>query len=168
MEQGFDVRRSAKFGLLTLVAVGGSMIFGQAAGAVLPSVSMSKGAVLLTLSTGCSWLVFGGLLWGITKKPVLSLAEACLVTMAYGEAVLVSGAVLDWLFIKPNLSHLSAAPINAAIILIADCFMATIFACRLKRIGVSPKISLGLWILGLNGSWAIFLFLLIKLLYGGG
>ena len=90
-----DSRLIVRFGVLAAIAVGGSLLYGAAAGAVLPNQMSGNAALLLTLSTGCSWFVLGGLLWATTRKPILSLAEACLVTMAFGEAALVCGALID-------------------------------------------------------------------------
>jgi len=165
MNTALEIPRVAKFLLLGSVAVGGSLLFGAAAGAVLPAISIAKGGLLLTLSTGCSWLVFGALLIMVTKKPILSLAEICLVTMAYGEAVLVSGAACDWALLRPGVARLDPAWTNGLIVLAADILMCAMFASQLSRSGVARRTSIGLWVLGLNGSWAVFLWVFIRVLY---
>ena len=155
MVRALDSRRVVKFGLLTAVAVGGSILFGAATGS----------AALLTLSTGSAWIVFGLLLYFMTRKPILDLADACLTTMAYGEAVLVSGAALTWMSIRFGIVDPSPMWLYLAIVAAADAVMATALTIRLSEMRVPRQVSLGLWIVGLNGSWFIFLWLYTYLLY---
>ncbi len=162
-----DSRRATKFGLLTAVAVGGSLIYGAAAGRVLPEQMSGHGALLLTLSTGSSWFVLGALLVTLTRKSIWDLAEACLITMAYGEAVLIAGAAIDWTFGAAMVEAKLALPANIAIVAVSNVLMAFWFVRQLRVLGVTPKVSLTLWILGLNGSWPIFLILFRKILEGG-
>lgn len=126
MDSRLDSRRVAKFGVLTLVAVGGSLIFGAAAGAVLASISTLRGAALLTLSTGCSWVLFGALLCLVTRRPPLNLAEACLITMAYGEAILVSGALLDFGLLSSHTNLIDPGILNGSIVLVSNIVMAAV------------------------------------------
>ena len=156
-----DLRR-IKFGLLSAIAVGGSLVFGAAAGSVLRHDVGLNTALLLTLSTGCSWVLLCGLLVTITRKPILDLAEVCLIAMGFGEVVLLVGALADVAMPVHNV----ALPVNFGIVLTSNVVMAIVFARGLQKIGVSLKLSLALWILGLNGSWPIFLFILAKFLTG--
>lgn len=143
------------------------MLFGAAAGASIPRGRVPSGALLLTLSTGCSWLVLGALLCLLTRKRALDLAEACLITMAYGEAVLVSGAGIDWVLLQSNFRLIDPVPLNVGFILVSNIVMAFVFVVRLRRLEVGVAQSLGLWLIGLNGSWPLFLMLFKRLLDGG-
>src|SRR5882724_95842 len=90
-----NAKRLVRFGWLTSVAVGGSLFYGATLAHVLPDWRLSHGALWITLSAGSSWIVFGLLLWAITRKPALDLAEASLWTMAVGECVLTIGGLLN-------------------------------------------------------------------------
>jgi len=165
MDTRWDLRTVVRFGLLTLVAVGGSLIYGAAAGAVVPRVQ--SGALLLTLSTGCSWVLLGLLLCAITHKPIISLADACLVTMAFGEGVLLVGALVDWGILVSKDSARDPLTLNVLIVLVSNIVMAWVFVFRLRKLGVGRGVSLSLWLFGLNASWPGFLWLFSKILPGG-
>jgi hypothetical protein len=162
MLSSFSSRRALKFGLLAALAVGGSLIFGAAAGAVLPDHASRRPAILLTISTGCSWVLLGGLLLLVTRKAPLDLAEVCLVAMGYGEGVLLAGALVDRVLPIQGL----AVPVNVGIVLISNIVMAIVFVRGLGRLGVALGVSVLLWVLGLNGSWPIFLAVAARLLPG--
>ncbi len=160
MRSELDWRRLVRFGVLAFVAVAGSLVYGAAVGAELPRARVVPLAILLTVSTGFSWLVLGALLIAFTRKPVLDLAETCLVTMAIGEGVLVPAAVLNWAF-APNLY-----PFNTAVLVLSNVLMAIVFAVRLGKLGVNVRLSICLWVLGLNGTWLIFLALFGRAIMG--
>ncbi len=161
MKLELDWRRLVRFGGLGFVAVAGSLIYGASLGATLPRQSVVRLAILLTASTGFSWLVLGALLIWATHKLVLDLAEACLVTMAVGEAVLVPAALVNWGF-APN-----PYPFNIGVLILSNILMAAVFATQLGRLGVSRMTSLCLWVLGLNGTWLLFLALFGRAIMGG-
>jgi hypothetical protein len=154
--------RGIKFAGLAAVAVIGSLVFGAAAGLAIPHRVGQSTALLLTLSTGCSWLLLGAFLVAITRKDIFDLAEACLTAMAYGEAVLVSGAVLDVMAYR----SFDPVALNIGIVLASNVVMATVFCRRLRKLEVSLKVSLSLWLFGLNGSWPIFFLLIARLMPG--
>ena len=161
----FDQGRLFKFGLLTLIAVGGSLIYGAALASSFPGWPVSKGAFWITLSSGCGWLVFGPLLWLVTRRPPLMLAEACLVTMAWGELILVPGAGFDWLLLRGT--HLDSAWVNASIVGISNVVMACSIVVQLRKVRVPKGKTVAMWILGLDGSGAIFFYIFYRVIFGG-
>jgi len=82
----------ATWGALTGIAVAGSAVYGASLSLVLPRWRPTGGALWLALSAGAGWCVFGPALVVVTRRDPFVLAHACLVTMAYGEGVLVGGA----------------------------------------------------------------------------
>lgn len=82
---------------LVSIAVGGSAIYGASLSLRFPGWRPAKGALWLALSAGLGWCVFGPSLLLVTRRNAFACAHACLVTMAYGEAVLLSAAAANLL-----------------------------------------------------------------------
>lgn len=80
---------------LILIAVGGSCLYGGSLSLVLPAWRASRGAVWVAASAGLAWCALGPALVLATRRNPVTLAQACLVTMAHGEGVLAAGVLLN-------------------------------------------------------------------------
>ncbi len=153
---------------LTLVAIGGSVIYGASLSLCFPDFRAEDSALWLTLSSGLAWCIFGPLLVKLTQKNMFVCAHACLITMAYGEVVLLSGATINtvlWLnhSIKPGLF----IPLNSLCVGSSNLTMVAMLSVQLRGIGVPVWRTCLLWLLVLNGSGALLFFLLRSILHKG-
>jgi hypothetical protein len=139
---------------LALLAIGGSILFGAS---MAPHMNWSfwGSAGWLTLGAGSGWLLLGPTLRGVTALPWRVLAHACLVTMAYGELVLLSGAAVfrGW---PP------AHPMGAHFLLIglSNVVMGTALVVQLKALGIPRWRTALCWCGVLNGGGALSFYLL--------
>ncbi len=149
---------------LVLIAVGGSCLYGASLAAVFPGWRPGRGAAWLALSAGIAWCCFGPVLIGLSRRRPWSLAHACLVTMAYGEAVLQLAALGNLLLVTrmPGL----AVPYNGAAVGAANLVMAGMLALQLRSLEVPAVVTLSAWMVVLNGGGAL-LFALFYHLLGG-
>ena len=153
--------------LLTAIAVLGSFLYGASLSLVLPQWRPGTGALWLALSAGLAWCVFGPVLVVVARRPAFTCAHACLVTMAYGEAVLVAGAALNLTLSVANLDTVvPPGPFNLAWVGLSNIVMATVLALQLRAVGVPIWKTLLTWMLILTGSGAIFFWLFQRLLQG--
>ena len=85
--------------------------------------------------------------------------DESLVTMAWGEAVLACGALL-------NLAHLGGDAVtrNVIAVAISNVVMATHLTHALRRRGVRIATTLALWVVALDGSGALLFALFARLL----
>jgi hypothetical protein len=103
--QAFDEMQSGHasipyrlWGSLATIAVGGSLVYGASLSLLFHRWRPGRSALWLALSAGGGWCIFGPLLVLVSRRRVQTCAQACLTTMTYGEAVLVSGAAVNvWL-----------------------------------------------------------------------
>jgi len=148
------------------IAVLGSILFGLSLIKVHPELDPLGSSLWFTLSAGVAWILFGPILWLATGLPWKVLAQACLVTMVYGEMVLITGACFQSV---AGVAWISAAGVlvTAGWILLSNLVMAAALAAQLSAVGISFKRSLLLWIFGLNGLGAAFFYLLRDLARGG-
>lgn len=145
----------ARWTALAAFAAGGSLLYGGSLALVLPGWNPGAAALWLTLSAGLAWCVFlpalracTGLRWG-------ECVDAGLVTMAFGEVVLVSGALANALLWRHGVLE-NAALINWLIVALSNAVMAAGLALLLRPRGVAIVRTLALWMLALNGSGAVF------------
>ncbi|MBS1767152.1 MAG: hypothetical protein JST05_07105 [Acidobacteria bacterium] len=148
----------ATWSALAAIAVVGSGFYGASLARVLPWDPRGS-ALWLALSSGLGWCVLGPALIFATRQRPKALAQACLVTMAYGEAVLCIGALLN-LFVHAEHPGL----LNAGAIALSNALMAFALASQLRALGVPLWKTLACWMLALNGSGALFFFLFRHLL----
>jgi len=151
--------------LLTAIAVIGSFIYGASLSLVLPQWRPGAGALWLALSAGLSWCVFGPVLVVAARRSAFTCAHACLVTMAYGEAVLCVGAMLNLLLKAATI--VPPGPFNLAWVGLSNIVMATALAIQLRAVEVPIWKTLLAWMLVLNGCGAVFFALFQRLLQGG-
>ena len=150
---------------LTGIAVLGSALYGASLSLVFPQWHPAQGAGWIALSAGLAWCLFGPALVWTTRRRLFTCAHACLVTMAYGEAVLVTGAGVNLLLRIMPLAN--PFLFNVSCIAASNIVMAWALARQMEALGVAPRKTLGLWMVVLNGS-GLVLFLLFRQLLGGG
>lgn len=148
--------------LLTAIAFGGSAFYGASLAHAIPGWQLWRGALWLTASAGFGWILLGPALIYFTKQKPFALADACLVAMAWGEAVLFLGGLANFL-----LTSLPAGPtsFNAIVVGISNVAMVSILASRLGRLGVSFRTTLTLWFLVLDGGGALAFWVLYGVLF---
>lgn len=153
---------------LVLIAILGSSIYGASLSFCFTNFRAEGSALWLTVSAGLAWCIFGPLLVKLTKKNMFVCAHACLITMAYGEIVLISGATINAVFwanhaIKPELALIA----NSLCVGCSNLTMMTMLSAQLKGIGVPFWKTCLLWFLVLNGAGSALFFLLQSLLHRG-
>src|SRR5579885_718372 len=67
------------WGILTSIAVGGSIFYGASLTQVVHSWQLWQGALILTASAGLAWCFFGPSLVLVTRRDAFICAHACLV-----------------------------------------------------------------------------------------
>ena len=147
---------------LMAVAVAGSLIYGASLAAVFPAWSERGTAAWLAISAGLAWCVFGPVLLRIAQTPWRVCLLACLVSMAFGEAILVTGAGLNFL----GLTRAVPAVANWLIVIAANITMAVTLALQMRVLNVPAGRVLAAWCGVLNGAGAV-LFWTLRGLTGG-
>ena len=151
--------------LLAAIAFVGSAFYGASLSVNFPDWPISSGAIWLIASAGLAWCLFGPALHWITGKPVLTCAHACLVTMAYGEGVLASGALVNYANAVYHFLTLNNSVIfNIAIVAISNLVMCIAVAIQMNKLGAGFWKTVACWMLVLNGSGALFLIAFAELL----
>ena len=154
----------ARWALLTSIVVIGSAWYGASVAHAL-GITYSRGALWLIASTGLSWCVFGPFLIAVTRKSAVECADACLVTMTAGIAVLAIGGIVN--MTATGAHGFSATVFNCAWVGFSNIVMAIVIVRRFASIGVIWYKTLGVWVLGLDGAGAI-MFWLFRHLIGVG
>jgi hypothetical protein len=143
---------------LTLVAVAGSLLYGASLSLVLPGWTATSAALWLAISAGLSWCVLIPVLCLVLRVPLIPCIDACLVTMAWGEAVLALGVLINLaLWSRGAVMH--AAWMNLALVGVSNVVMALVLVNRLRSRSASPARVWTAWMLALNGSGAAFFLL---------
>lgn len=145
----------------------GSFALLEDAGRLLPI------ATGIGLSAGLSWLVMGVVVLGFVRGDRARLArwfDTCLVAMGVGECLLVGAAGLNAVVAalrSPDEPEFMLS-VHVAILVAADAAMAGVFAWRARKSGEKLASAAILWVVVLNGSFALFMVLLAGPLgYGG-
>jgi hypothetical protein len=87
--------------------------------------------------------------------------------MAYGEAVLVSGAGINlWFRLKGGFEEAFLTRWNVALVGFSNIVMVTVLARQLHALGVPARKTLFSWMAVLNGSGALLFALLRHFLQG--
>jgi hypothetical protein len=147
-----------------LIAVFGSLLYGASLSLAFPGLNLQKGALLILLSAGLGWFVFGPLLLLATRLPLLLCAHACMVTMAYGELVLAFGALGNLLLWLSSWQDSLATAWNLLALLAGNLTMAAVLASQLVVLGASRGVVFACWLVGLNGSGAFLFWLFSRVL----
>ena len=146
---------------LGALALFGSLCYGGSLGAVL-HWPITGAALWLTLSAGLGWFAFLPALVLASKKPIAAVFSEALATMAYGEAILLAGAVVNLL--------LRAIPLvppgifNVAVVGFANAAMCLVLGRRMAAHGLATWKTALLWAFVLNASGAVFFRLFCPLL----
>ena len=146
----------SRWALLTSVVLIGSAWYGGSVAHAL-GIDFSRGALWLVASTGISWCIFGPLLIAVTRKSAIDCADACLVTMVAGIAVLSIGGMVN--VAAAGVSGFHAAPFNWAVVGVSNVMMAVVLAKRLGRLRVPWPSTIAVWLLGLDGVGAVMFYL---------
>ncbi len=150
---------------LVLFAVVGSCLYGASLAWVLPGWKAMDAAVWLAASSGLAWCVFiPSLRWGLGIRWETCI-HAALVTMAGGEVVLLSGALLNALLAVQHATE-HAIFLNYTVVAISNAAMASLLAGQLRLRGIPVRRTLMLWFVVLNGTGALFFTLLYRTLHG--
>ena len=137
---------------LTAVALGGSLTYGASFGLVAPRWRGWRGGLWVAASAGLAWCGFGPALVWATRRNPLVLAQACLVTMAYGEFVLNTLASLNLIAWFTGAHHrLPMARLNLAGVGLSNIVMVVALASQLRAIGVQFRLTVALWFSVLRG-----------------
>lgn len=152
--------------LRSRLALGAVAFLGTAiyAASFLPNKTghpMAAYATGVGISAAVSWLILGTALLILSRSTPGRLQlwfDTCLISMAYGEAILLLAALVNLLsIVSPEYAAKPSLGVHLALLLTADTVMAACFVTRARRFGVPPKTSLALWILVLNGSFALLM-----------
>jgi hypothetical protein len=144
--------------ILIAIAILGSLAYGASLSLVLPGRQMLGSAAWLALSAGLGWCVFIPALVFVSRQPAGVCIDNCLVTMAYGEILLILGATGNVLLMRAH--AMNPIAFNIACVALSNLAMAAVVSRRMSRLHVPPWKTLGLWMIVLNGSGALFFYLL--------
>ena len=135
---------------LTMVAVGGSLFYGMSLAWAFPSWRPAGAAAWMAASAGVAWCAFGPVLVALAGKPVATVAQACLVTMALGELILVAGAIGNALLAASGTFAL-APMFNIACVATANLAMGLFLTISLRAVGVPSWRTATAWVFVLDG-----------------
>jgi len=148
---------------LAVMTVGGSVLYGASLNLVIPQWRPAEGALALAACLG--WCVFGPALVFLTQRSALTCAHACLVTLAYGGAVLVTMAGINALLgITSGQRIVNPIDVNLACLAFCSGVMTAALALQLQEVRVPIWKTLLAWMAILNGSGAAFYWLFQRLL----
>ena len=138
--------------LLTAVAFGGSTLYALSFANVPERARWLPIAAAIGIAAGVSWIVFGLVLLGVTRRrpSIWHWADVCLRTMAVGMTIKMT-TVLANLVAPPT------AGFHLAVLVAANLAMAAMFAGQARPLGVSVRAALALWFGVLNGVFAVVL-----------
>src|SRR5262249_17211092 len=136
--------------ILVVIAVLGSCFYGATLGLVVPGWHLGQGALLITGSAGLAWCVFGPTLLLATWLQAFAGIHPCLVTMAYGEAVLAVGAVVNMLLWAAGCQSLDPSIFNIAWVALSNVVMAAALSVQLRAVKIPVWKTLAIWMCTLN------------------
>lgn len=147
--------------LFGCIAFAGTAVYASSFGVFDGSENLLPIARSIGIASGISWIVFGAVLLAATRcRPsVLAWADACLVAQAAGIGVLMTSVLVNLIARASDAASTENAfkMVHAAIVLAADVLMAWLFVRRARRLGMSLKMALALWVLILNGCFLLIL-----------
>ena len=132
----------------------GSFIFHPEAGRL---VRIATG---IALSAGMAWMILGKAILfmaGRSGQRIMMWFDTCLLTIASGEVLLLTAAALN---LAAYFAQVRLSPaLHLGLLLASDAVMAAMFIWRSTRLGISPGVATLLWIVALNGSFAVLMVL---------
>lgn len=132
------------------VAFGGSAAYAASFYLVKEAVAFRSLGLAIAVAAAVSWPAFGASLWATTRfRPSLvAWVDLCLATMAIGIAVL-------GISIMVNLAGFWHPVVHYAVLVGSDASMAVRFVLGARRLGLAPLPALALWVIVLNGTFAL-------------
>jgi hypothetical protein len=155
---------------LALIAIGGSVAYALSFQRLPESQRLAPLAAAVMWSAALSWPIFGGavLLATRTRPSILDWTDACLRTMAIGMAVLTAGSIANVAALSRfDAGRFLGCPellltlwIHLMLLLAAQVFMAVSFLHEAAQLRLSTLWAILLWIAGLCGPFAFWLWLI--------
>lgn len=152
---------------LTAIAVLGSFLYGASLALAFAGFDPFGGAAWIALSAGLGWCVFGPGLVLLSARSPWSCAHACMIAMAWGEALLFVGAIVNaalWLALGADSAL--ALPFNLALFVVANITMGAVVDAQMRALGVPSWKTVVAWLVLLDGVGAAFFFVLSGWLEG--
>lgn len=136
--------------------------------AVLPGAErLLPIAVGIGISAGVSWLVVGVAVLALTRgerRRVANWFDTCLVAMGVGECLLVGAAGVNAAAGRLGIANEPdfMMGLHLGILIAADALMSAVFAWRACKSGEKLLTAAALWVVVLNGSFAVVLWALAR------
>ena len=144
-----------KRAFLAFVAFGGTAAYAYSFTLISVFKGLAHVALKVGVASGICWPIFGIVLVSITGtwRRALQWADTCLITMAWGMAVLSVSTVLNLLHAPiPLLGH-------AIVIFASNLTMAYVFVTRASKRGLKPWMALSVWLLNLDLPFILIIWL---------
>jgi hypothetical protein len=121
-------------------AFAGTAVYAASFSLIRESMQLLPVAAAIGIAAGASWIGFGIILLIVTKRrpSIMDWADACLATMATGNAILlVSVAANATIFLfgsKEGQIAGTLIPLHAAVLIAADIIMGSVFIQRAAKL----------------------------------
>jgi hypothetical protein len=121
-------------------------------------------AIGVAIASGVSWPLLGIVLLRLSpdRATLMRWFDACLVTIAFGEAWLLSAAAWNIIAVQVEPAQGLLLATHLALLLAADITMCAIFARRARAIGMPTRQAITIWVFVMNGVFAALLLALAK------
>lgn len=141
--------------ILATVAFGGTAAYAYSFTLTPEVKDLAHIALKIGVASAVCWPLFGVAVLSISGgwKRALEWAETCLVTMAWGMAVLSISTVLNLLRVSIPLEG------HGCIIVISNLTMAYSFITRAQGMGLGPQASISIWLLALDLPFVLIVWL---------
>ena len=146
----------------------GTALYAASFALIRENIHLLPIAAAVGAAAGVSWIVFGITLLIVTKRrpSTMHWADACLVTMATGNLILLVSALANTIIFafvsKEEPVAGTLIPLHAAVLIAADVIMGSIFIRRAVDLGLGRWAAALMWVFALNGFFALILLLLYK------
>ena len=162
--------------LLMLIIFAGSAVYAASYRLIAGTTDLTPIAAAIGIAAGIAWIGFGFLLLMVAQMhprrfagvSLWHWADVCLLAMSLGMAIKmigVGGNVLAAAMQDGMVNLTLLASIQLALLVITDVSMGFVFAKLTARLGMPLRMSCMLWIVALNGIFAVVLVSLLA--YGG-
>jgi hypothetical protein len=121
-------------------------------------------AIGVALASGVSWPLLGMALLRLSpdRATLMRWFDACLMTIAFGEAWLLTAAAWNIVAAQINPARSALLAAHLALLLGADITMCAIFAKHARAIGMSTRRAVTIWVFVMNGVFAALLLALAR------
>lgn len=152
--------------LFAAIAVVGSFAYGASVARVVPGWDIVRGGLWVVISTAPAWPILGLGLIRMTRTPLWFCFHACLVTMTYGIAILLTGAGLNWMLGTSGVfERVDPARYNYAVVGVSNVVMALVLAEQMAMAGIGWLRTIAIWMVCLNGSGAFLFWFFHRVLF---